>query len=265
MSRAASGRDRSGTAAYDPRALARALHHYRIVSEQPLTALLFLLPMIVLYEVGTWYFASNPALNTQTRVLAFNLVGDVWRVMGVPHFYVTLLPGLAIIIILLARHLIRRDAWRFEGTAAVCMAAESVIWSMPLIAAGSLIGLYLPMYAGPETWRCGMVLSLGAGLYEELIFRLFAFAILDMILINVLKMERKRAYVLIVLSTAILFAAYHYWSPQSPPFRWADAVFRTLAGIYFGVLFLTRGFGITVGVHAAYDVLFFALHAVSGR
>jgi membrane protease YdiL (CAAX protease family) len=115
--------------------------------------------------------------------------------------------------------------------------------------------------AGDSSWRGGLVLAIGAGIYEELVFRLICFTVLNILLIDLLRVARRPAYLLIVASTSILFAAYHYWSPFSPPFRWSDCIFRTLAGVYFGLLFMFRGFGITVGTHAAYDIYYFSLHA----
>ena len=56
------------------------------------------------------------------------------------------------------------------------------------------------------------------------------------------------------LISGILFSAYHYLSPEEPPFRLHTFVFRSLAGIYFGILFMTRGFGITAASHSAYDI-----------
>jgi hypothetical protein len=47
-------------------------------SELPLSLLTFLLPLIVLYEIGTIYFASDWSRHTETRVLAFNLCGSSW-------------------------------------------------------------------------------------------------------------------------------------------------------------------------------------------
>jgi hypothetical protein len=53
--------------------------------------------------------------------------------------------------------------------------------------------------------------------------------------------------------SSLLFAGYHYLG--SEPFIWQTFAFRTAAGLYFGVIFVFRGFGITAGSHAAYDVL----------
>jgi membrane protease YdiL (CAAX protease family) len=59
--------------------------------------------------------------------------------------------------------------------------------------------------------------------------------------------------VLSVIASSVLFAVYHYWGTEA--FAWRSMVFRTAAGAYFAILFLTRGFGVTAGSHAAYDIL----------
>lgn len=57
--------------------------------------------------------------------------------------------------------------------------------------------------------------------------------------------------------TSLLFAAAHYrivW-PGGDDFQWFSFTFRFLAGMYFSVVFIYRGFGIAAGSHAAYDIL----------
>jgi membrane protease YdiL (CAAX protease family) len=58
-----------------------------------------------------------------------------------------------------------------------------------------------------------------------------------------------------VLLSSLLFAVAHYVGPYGDVPRWPSFLFRTLAGIFFAVVFLYRGFGIAAGSHAAYDIL----------
>ena len=94
---------------------------------------------------------------------------------------------------------------------------------------------------------------MGAGIYEELIFRLIAFTLLHLLFRDVLLMPKVWANLLMVLVSALLFASYHYLGNES--FQLRSFVFRTVAGAYFGVIFLIRGFGVTAGSHACYDIL----------
>src|SRR5687767_1324652 len=87
------------------------LHKYLAQSELPLVCLGFLLPMIVLYEIGTIYFASDFARHTETRVLAFNLLRDFMWMFGATGRY---LPCFAVLFILLTWHIARHDPWQIQ-------------------------------------------------------------------------------------------------------------------------------------------------------
>ncbi|MEO1990747.1 MAG: CPBP family glutamic-type intramembrane protease, partial [Pirellulales bacterium] len=58
-----------------------------------------------------------------------------------------------------------------------------------------------------------------------------------------------------VFMTSVLFSAAHYVGPLGEPLHLYSFTFRTLAGVFFSTLFLTRGFGVTAGSHATYDLL----------
>jgi hypothetical protein len=240
--------------------LVRPLQDYFWSSELPLTGLLFLLPMLVFYEVGTHYYTSDWARQTETRVLAFTMTRRFMELFGASGRY---LPSLAVVGILLAWHLARRDRWRIRFGVAFGMMIESALLAFPLLALSHVVGQYLPLCAPDAPWQGGVVFAIGAGVYEELVFRLAAFTILNIILIDLLRLEKLPAYLLILIISSVLFASYHYWSPLSSPFRWSDYIFRAAAGIYFGALFMARGFGITAGCHAAYDIYYFVFRAVA--
>jgi hypothetical protein len=98
-----------------------------------------------------------------------------------------------------------------------------------------------------------LTLSLGAGLYEELLFRVVIVALLANGL-RLLGLGRIGAGIVAAIVGALLFSAFHYVGPFGEPLRLESFVFRTLAGLAFSGLYLTRGFGITAWTHALYDV-----------
>ena len=95
---------------------------------------------------------------------------------------------------------------------------------------------------------------LGAGIYEELLFRLILLN-LGIGLLAWMRAGRKTSVIGGIVLTSVLFSAAHYVGPSGDPFRWLTFLFRFLAGVFFAVLFRYRGFGIAAGTHAFYDVL----------
>ena len=100
---------------------------------------------------------------------------------------------------------------------------------------------------------------LGAGVYEELLFRLLLLPLLAWVLRQT-KLSPAAAMSVAVLLSSLLFAAAHHVGPYGEPFTsvgsfYPKFFFRTLAGIFFGLLFVYRGFGIAAGTHAGYDLL----------
>ena len=92
----------------------------------------------------------------------------------------------------------------------------------------------------------------GAGIYEEMLFRLFLFSGLAW-LFRV--WEVPSPGLLAGAISSVLFAAAHNIGPHGESFIPYVFLFRTLAGFYFTLLYRFRGFGIGVGAHAGYDVL----------
>ena len=99
------------------------------------------------------------------------------------------------------------------------------------------------------------MLSLGAGLYEELLFRVILVSGLLLLARRVLKWGPKLANTFAVAAGALIFSAFHYVGAYGDPLRLDSFVFRTIAGVAFSALYVFRGFGITAWTHALYDVL----------
>lgn len=241
-----------------PRALTRGdvfrADGYFNQSALPLASLVFLAPLIVLYELGTRWYATDPVTHVEQRIIAFSKMQEFFALFGATGKY---MPAAAVVAILLAWHVARNDAWTTHLGHLAGMLVESAIYTIPLRALALAFAHYLPLYTPPDKSRAMLVLSIGAGIYEEMVFRLVAFTVMSLLFIDVLKMERLRAFILMVLLSSVAFSAYHYLG--SEVFEWRSFSFRTLAGIYFALIFVWRGFGITAGAHAAYDVSTFTL------
>lgn len=97
------------------------------------------------------------------------------------------------------------------------------------------------------------MLSLGAGLYEELFFRVLLVGGLAAGARTLLGFGRKSAGVFAAVIGALVFSAFHYVGAYGDQFTIQSFTFRALSGLAFSALYLIRGFGITAWTHALYD------------
>lgn len=232
-------------------------------------SLLFTFPLLVLYELGTLFMArSDPnALRNGADVLLRSLLaaGGLHGSVGLT----ALLIGVSVVLIALER---RRKRVPLKGAPFAGMAAESMLYAVLFgVVIGTmtswLLGGIGPRMAAGEgplaslSVPQGIVLSLGAGVYEELVFRVLLVGGL-WALFRSSGLSRGRSGVFSALLAALIFSGFHYIGPYGDQWALASFLFRFLAGLAFSVLFLLRGFGITAWTHALYDVLIFAFRGV---
>lgn len=241
----------------------------------PLQCLFFLLPLLIVYELGALTYVPA-GFESLPRVRAEQLLHWTFGQLGVSSLY---LPPLVVVAVLVGWHLARQDPWRPELKLYLLMALEAFVWAAPLVmfsvvlfrdpahnpvapeatpqpdALMALVGGQIP------SWRAGILIAIAAGLYEELVFRLFGIAIFHTLLKQALGLKPVHAAWGAIFLAALTFSLYHYGEAefnllqQLDAKMWAFLLFSTLAGIYFGAIFVLRGFGIVVATHALYDVV----------
>jgi membrane protease YdiL (CAAX protease family) len=107
--------------------------------------------------------------------------------------------------------------------------------------------------AGESSLR-QVVTYLGAGIYEEALFRLALFSVVLGLLRRV-EVSGLLALPVAAAATAVLFALAHHVGPYGEPYSTDRFLFRLAAGVYFALIYQLRGFGIAVGAHACYNVM----------
>ena len=220
-------------------------------------SLLFALPLLLLYELMELVApirASGGVVRNGADVILTGLFTAALGPRG-PLVFMALVIGGAL-------YLIRRD--RQPGPLRTRMFAlmfgESIVLAALFgvvvgVATMQLLGPLRALSAGgiPDTAAARLTLSLGAGLYEELLFRVVLVALLANGL-RLLGATRTTSMVVATVVGALLFSAFHYIGPLGEPLRLESFVFRAVAGLALSALYLTRGFGITAWTHALYDV-----------
>ena len=227
--------------------LGRRAETYWIESRRPLASLVFLAPLLIAYEVGVLLLGVQNGADAFMRWL----LGS----MGLGQHF--LLPFLTVCV-LLGWHYISRQPWQLSGGIISGMAVECVLLGICLRVIVFLQHVFFQVLREPAAASIGGMLKnsvgfLGAGIYEEMLFRLILMSLVAWAIRRATARPRTSTIVAILVNS-VLFALAHYVG-GGDVFRWFDFLFRFLAGVFFSLLFLFRGFGIAAGSHAAYDIL----------
>lgn len=232
----------------------------------PLSSLLFLIPWIAIYEFGV--FAVGQDQPDAVRNGADFWMRSLLSRAGVGQVVLPLL----VIGMLLGWHLARRHPWRIRLETQCGMLAESILLAIVLVAVGQFHDLIFRQINANDLSQAVMVNAvagsmtravsfIGAGVYEEVMFRLLLVPA-AFLTFRMFEFPSKWAAAMAAVSTSFLFALAHHVGPSADAFSLFAFSFRAAAGLFFATVFLLRGFGITVGCHAAYDLLVGVLLAV---
>lgn len=219
---------------------------------------MFALPLLLFYELAE---ALSPVrtqggvIRNGADVVLTSLFSLMFGVRG-PLVFMTLVIGVSL-------WLIHRDrtGGPLKANVFARMFGESLLLSLAL---GVVVGTATVHVVGPlRSLAAGggldgtplerLTLAIGAGLYEELLFRVIIVALIANGF-RLLGASRAVGGAFATVLGALLFSAFHYIGAFGEPLRLESFVFRTIAGLAFSALYLLRGFGITAWTHALYDV-----------
>jgi len=237
---------------------------------------------------GTGVIHTSQTLHIKARLWLLGF----FEWFGVGGYY---LPGFIMVAALLGGHILRKDRWSLEPALYGWMGIESLLAALPLfvfgltfspapgipggrledLGLGGLASLqasslkpFLASLAGNGlsggggftglSWQAEIVFSLGAGIYEELLFRLILIAALHALLVDWLKIPDLWGSTAAMVLSAVAFALYHF--SQDNSFTFSLFGYYTIAGAYLACLYVGRGIGIAAGAHAFYDLLVVAWH-----
>lgn len=249
------------------------------------TGFLFALPLLLAYEVGI--LATGSDVANGAGVLLRLLVSFFADVAGARQWHMAVFNGLVVLAVFAAvikTHDRGQPIWRPKLYAG--MGCESLLYCLGLLL---LMGWIPSLMQGVSSFApaiqaaaergvsaaapaadpmadpvLGTVLSLGAGVYEEIFFRLFMLGGTVWLLTSGFGVEKGGAETAALLTSAILFSVFHHLGAMGDPWSWTVVIVRTVAGVFLGAIYLQRGLGIAIWAHALYDVVIVALRSTAG-
>lgn len=231
-----------------------SLGHYLKQSKDPLTSLILVLPLFLLYQIGVLFtdgvrngvdFVTSAmmalAQGSTTHYLILNAVilaaylTAIERLKRTHSFDVRVWPGVIV-----------------ESAVYALLFGTAIIQIMQALGMGALLA------AGGAGFGLvdALVLSLGAGLYEETVFRVIGVSGVLAVASRVFpKVSLWALAGVVIVASSAVFSAIHYVGSLGDAFTLGSFMFRFIAGILLALLYYTRGFAVAVYTHALYDIL----------
>ena len=218
---------------------------------------LMALPLLILYEVGIVWVNSGKA--EVIRISSESLLKRIFYSLGITEELILLAIVIAIGIAIVIYE--RKKKIEFRMRYPVMMIVESAVYAVvlafmvsgltqlilsPLIASQALESQSLPLQ---------LVLSIGAGIYEELVFRVMLVGGLFWVLWKAFPKHRILVYFVSAVIGALSFSLVHHIGSLGDPWSFDVFLFRAIFGLVFNIVFLIRGFTIVAWTHALYDVM----------
>ena len=227
------------------------MSQYLTVSKSPLYSFIFTLPLFLFYEVGIFLISSRDIdqLRNGADVLMRQVL-ESFGIYGMYGFGGTFLIGFLIAFLRQKKNLRTSE---IESRFLLIMFFESIAWATLLVIMMIKIPTFLSL-SNEDHLIQQVVLAIGAGIYEEFVFRVLlisGLAILFGLIFN--WGEFGKTFLSVIISSAI-FSIFHFFGSYGDTFSFPLFFVRFFAGIFLAMIYIFRGFGITAYAHSIYDL-----------
>lgn len=213
------------------------------------------LPLLLLYEV--LIFISQPDSDQIVRISV-----DVWIKTLFSYFDNNVLSITLILVALVGIYILYRErnklaSLKFSYFMTMLIEASVYAFLLSVLISITISNLLQMVQVSPMeslSLLQQMALSLGAGLYEELFFRVILVSGLLWLFKHFFS-KKGTAYILAILLAAIIFSLVHYIGSMGDYFTLASFLFRFLFGLALNAIYIWRGFGMAAWTHALYDLM----------
>ena len=228
------------------------MNSYWLSTRSPLYSFLFTVPLFLIYEIGIFLTSSDDMFVLRNGADA--LMRQILATFGITGLYWV---GLIFFIGFIIAFILQRKYWeetQIHSDYFLLMMVESVGWSVLIYFFMSNVYLLLMNPTGSMLVQ-QVTLAVGAGIYEEFLFRVMLIAGISVILGFIFQWSDKTRNWAAMVIAAGIFSSFHFIGEYGDFFSFNIFMIRFLAGIALGTLYFLRGFGITAWSHAIYDLI----------
>jgi len=233
----------------------QSIKHYFSSTNTLLYSYLISLPLLLLYEV--LIFLAQPDSEQVIRISVDVWIKTLFSYIGQDVLSITLILVALAGIFVLYRERKKLSSLKMGYFFTMLIEASFYAFFLALLINTTVSGLLQIVQSSPIdklTMLQQLALSLGAGLYEELFFRVILVSIL-LFIFNKIFSKKSVAFASAILLAAVIFSLVHYVGAFGDPFTLGSFLFRFLFGLALNAIYLWRGFGMAAWTHAIYDLM----------
>jgi membrane protease YdiL (CAAX protease family) len=221
------------------------LRGYLKETRRPIYSAALVLPFLCIYHAGTLVLRTTYINGADALIIRLLSLFSVHSMFG---------SALVLLACFTIWQLRTRASWNIKAGMLLIYFLESICFALILLFAFGWLNTHLSLALSKKSGGIAdLVLYCGAGIYEELVFRGFLLGFLIVAFRRAFA-KGKVGIIAATILAALLFSIFHYIGPGGDDFSLGSFFQRMIAGLYFSVLFVTRGFGVTASAHAIYDI-----------
>jgi membrane protease YdiL (CAAX protease family) len=237
--------------------MAVSLKQYGKATRDLYTSLLLVIPLFVIYQVGVLFTDGvRNGVDFTTQLMFSAAGGNLWT-----YLYI----NIGILAAFIAALFLIDKRGRFRAGVIPWLLLESTLYAFALAPAIGMLmdltGVTHVLAAGLESRGLidAIVLSIGAGVHEELVFRLIMTGGLVWIGRSVFDWPTWLSGLTAIIVSSLIFSGIHYVGSLGDTFTMVSFIFRFFAGVLFAAIYYLRGFSVAVYTHALYDIFVFTI------
>jgi len=231
-------------------------YNYFNYSKDLLSSILFIFPLLILYETLSFiiFYDKNYEIRNSADIFLrtyFYSIGTSSQFL-----YIIFLSLLVCLYIYVNKS--KYDNYIFNSFYNLIMIVEGTMYGILLlfILNGYNYFLKSSLYIYDDFFL-NFYFSLGAGIWEEVFFRLIIFNMTFFLIKNIL--NKNYSYIVSIIFSSVLFSLFHYFGQLGDFITLKSFIIRFVGGIILCLIYIKRGLGISCMTHYSYDVLIFAL------
>ncbi|MGC9365065.1 MAG: CPBP family intramembrane glutamic endopeptidase [Fidelibacterota bacterium] len=229
------------------------LKNYWRQSKSPLNSLLFTLPLLIGYELLIFSFNHSDIVGLRNG--ADVLFRQFFAMFNIYGFYLVGFMVLSALLIAYYFQVRRGNQPEFRVQFFLMMLLESILFALVMYILVDKIGTALLTLTPVQGKRELIILVLGAGVYEEFIFRVVLISGFTFFLKDILRLRAVTSTIMAIVIASLIFSLFHYLGSLGDTFEIQTFLIRFVAGIFLSFIFVLRGYGITAYTHTIYDFI----------